>query len=124
MAEKMNQTPASVGPEGEREFSISITPEELLEAVGCYDLLLPSEIGQVYEAMVAVPQFGVRVASALQFAAKNAKTPEEKSRILDAAVVPAFLVGMLVGMMKPKPEQPEDHSEGFVSTFHAPKAGE
>lgn len=105
MAEKLNQTPtpAAAGIDGPtREFSITITPEELLDAVGCYDLLLPTEVSEAYKAMVQVPQFGLRVATALQLAAKKAKTPQEQSRVLDAAVVPAFLVGMLVGMAKPK----------------------
>ena len=107
MAEKMKQTPtpAPAVADGDgpiREFSITLTPEELLDAVGCYDLLLPTEVSEAYKIMIQVPQFGGRVALAFQEAARNATTPEAKSRILDAVVLPAFLVGMLVGISKPK----------------------
>jgi hypothetical protein len=82
----------------EKGPKIEFTVEELTEAVSQYELLTPAEVGMAYEAMLKVPQFGMKLAAALQFAAKmttaGKMTPD---RMLDAAVVPAFLVGMLVG---------------------------
>ncbi len=80
---------------------ITVTPEELREAVSSYDLMLPAEITGIYTAMLKVPEFGLRVAAALQNAAKAAgKGVLPKERVMDAAVVPAFLVGLMVGHAK------------------------
>jgi hypothetical protein len=69
--------------------------------------LTPAEVGEAYEAMLKVPEFGVKLAMALQFAAKMTTAGKMGTdRMLDAAVVPAFLVGILVGSSKPEMEVP------------------
>lgn len=88
-----------------KDPTFEFTVEELREAVGSYELLLPSEIESAYKTMLEVPQFGIKIAQALQFAAKMAgQGGLGKDRVLDAAVVPAFLVGLLVGLSR-KPER-------------------
>lgn len=84
--------------------TITITIEELKAALETSDLILPVEVSEVYRAMLATPEFGVRVAGALQAAMKAARTPEAKNRVLDAAVLPAFIVGLLVGRGQGKRE--------------------
>ena len=80
---------------------IEFTVEELREAVFCYEHLLASEIKAAYSVMLAVPQFGLKVAQTLQFAAKMAANGKmDKSRVLDTALLPAFLVGVLLGFSR------------------------
>lgn len=101
----------------EKDLKIDFTVEELQEAVECYNLLLPSEVEQAYKQLLIVPDFGVRVAQAFQRALKmcaDGKLPQ--NRVLDAAVLPAFLIGQLMGMAKAipaaAPTLPEGHSPG------------
>jgi hypothetical protein len=83
------------------EIKIEVTAAELREAISCYDLLLKPDIESAYAAMLEVPEFGLKLAQAMEYAAKMAgKGKMEEKRILDAAVVPAFLIGMLVGKGK------------------------
>jgi len=102
----------------ENEPKIDFTTEELQDAVECYNLILPSEVEAAYKQMLTVPAFGARVAQALQMAVKMhmaGKMPQD--RVLDAAVLPAFLVGMLVGVGKGRVDEvaiqlPAGHSPG------------
>ena len=78
--------------------AIKVTVEEMAAAVAKYDLMLPGEVAEIYLSMVAVPDFGLKVSLALQHAAvavSQGKLPRE--RVLDGALVPAFLIGVLVG---------------------------
>lgn len=80
------------------ELAITVTPNELKQAVARYDLMLPGEVTAIYTVMLAVPEFGLRVAMALQDAARAVSSGAmPRERVLDAAVVPAFMVGLMVG---------------------------
>jgi hypothetical protein len=86
------------GSEPRESPTFSFTAAELQDAVECYELLDQSEVEKAYQVMLAVPQFGLKVAKALQFAAKmSSQGKMGPDRVLDAAVVPAFLIGLLVG---------------------------
>lgn len=87
--------------------TITVTAEELQTALEASDLILRAEVESIYRVMLATPAFGARVAGALQAAAKAARTPQAKERILDAAVLPAFIVGLLVGREQGKKELAE-----------------
>ncbi len=97
--------------ENKLEPIIQITVEELKVAVSRYDTMLPGEVTSIYETMLAVPEFGARVAVALQNAVKMAnKGTMPKDRVLDAAIVPAFVVGALLGIGRGKrPQQDMDY---------------
>jgi hypothetical protein len=78
--------------------TITFGTEDLRAAVSNYNSLSLPEIQAAYSAMLEVPEFGLKVAQALQTAAKTAANGKgSPDRVLDAAVVPAFLVGLLVG---------------------------
>jgi hypothetical protein len=82
---------------------IKITVDQLRKAVEAFDLLLPSEIQAAYQAMLLAPELGVRIAQALQgamVAARKAGKPQ--GAVLDAAILPAFLVGLLAGIGQQK----------------------
>jgi hypothetical protein len=79
--------------------TITFGAEDLRASVSNYDSLSLPEIHAAYSAMLEVPEFGLKVAQALQVAAKTAANGKgSPERVLDAAVVPAFLVGLLVGV--------------------------
>ena len=81
------------------ESKINFTAQQLREAVTAYESLLKSDVEQAYAAMLQVPEFGVKVVQAMEYAAKLVnKGKMDGKRVLDAAVVPAFLIGMLVGL--------------------------
>ena len=77
--------------------TIEFTEQDLAAAVERYESLAQPEIEAAYDAMLAVPAFGLKVARALQAACLIATESKNPSRILDAAVVPAFLIGFLAG---------------------------
>ena len=78
---------------------IEITVEQLTQAVRDYEMLLPSEIAAAYQKMLSVPAAGMKIAQALQQAMLDAqKGILSRDRVLDAAVLPAFLIGLLVGI--------------------------
>jgi len=77
--------------------TIEFTEHELAAAVERYESLTQPEIEAAYAAMLAVPGFGLKLALAFQTACKDAAETRNPSRVLDAAVVPAFLIGYLVG---------------------------
>lgn len=84
---------------------IEVTVEQLTQAVRDYEMLLPSEIAAAYQQMLSVPAAGMKIAQALQQAAFDAqKGILSRDRVLDAAVLPAFLIGLLVG--KAQEEKP------------------
>ena len=91
------------------ESKISFTAQQLREAVTSYESLLKPDVEQAYAAMLQVPEFGVKVVQAMEYTAKLVnKGKMDGKRVLDAAVVPAFLIGMLVGLggsSSPKPIQ-------------------
>lgn len=83
------------------ETKIAVTAEELRGAVSCYELLLKSDVEQVYASMLEVPEFGLKIAQAMEHAAKMAsKGKIDEKRILDAVAVSAFLIGLLAGKGK------------------------
>ena len=85
----------------DREIKVDVTVEEMADALAFYATIEPEEISAAYEALLKVPKFGAAVSNALQTAAKGAAEGTfPRDRILDAAVVPAFLIGMLVGQAK------------------------
>ena len=95
----MSYTTSAVTSGGTENLRIALTIQELTAATARLELVLPSEVEAVYATLCQVPEFGLKVAMALQAAAKAAaegKAPRE--RVLDAAIVPAFLAGMLVGL--------------------------
>lgn len=78
--------------------AIRVTVEQLTQAVEDYEMLLPSEVEAAYKTLLAVPLAGLKIAQGLQqamLAATDGTLPQD--RVLDAAVVPAFLLGILVG---------------------------
>lgn len=78
--------------------AIRVTVEQLRKAVAEYDLLLPAEVEATYKTMLAFPPAGLRIAQGLQQAMlANVQGTLPQERVLDAAVVPAFLLGILVG---------------------------
>jgi hypothetical protein len=82
-----------------QDAPIQVTVEQLKTAVEAFDLLMPSEIEAAYQTMLQVPELGVRIAQALQgaiVAARKAGKPQ--GAVLDAAILPAFLVGLLAGI--------------------------
>ncbi len=87
---------------------LEFTPEELKEAVACWDLVLPADAQVIYERMLQVPEFGIRVAMALQNACKlTADGKMSPDRTLDAAILPAFTVGLILGLNRnPQPTEP------------------
>lgn len=83
---------------------LEFTPGELTEAVACWDLVLPDDAWPIYERMLQVPEFGVRVAVALQNACKlTADGKMSPDRTLDAAILPAFTVGLILGLNRNPP---------------------
>jgi hypothetical protein len=85
-------------PEG---WHVQVTVEQLTQAVEDYEMLLPVEIEAAYRTLLGVPLAGLKIAMALQQAMLDAsKGGLPRDRVLDAAVVPAFLLGVLVGMSK------------------------
>lgn len=79
--------------------ALQITVEQLTKAVQDYEMLLPSEIAEAYQTMLQVPSAGLRIAQALQQAVLDSQRGAlSKDRVLDAAVLPAFLIGLLVGI--------------------------
>jgi hypothetical protein len=85
--------------ERKTELNINLTVEQLQQAVQNYDLLLPTEVAETYQIMLAVPGLGLKIAQALQQAMLDAsKGILTRDRVLDAAVLPAFLIGLLVGI--------------------------
>jgi hypothetical protein len=78
---------------------IQITVEQLQQAVQDYEMLLPSEVAEAYQTMLQVPSAGLKIAQALQQAMLDAqKGILSRNRVLDAAVLPAFLIGFLTGI--------------------------
>jgi hypothetical protein len=94
--------------------TITFGTEDLRAAVSNYNSLSLPEIQAAYSAMLEVPEFGLKVAQALQVAAKTAANGKgSPDRVLDAAVVPAFLVGLLVGAGRPS--APVNSSIGSIT---------
>jgi hypothetical protein len=78
--------------------AIRVTIEQLTKAVADYEMLLPSEVEATYRTLLEVPAAGLKIAQGLQQAMLMAsKGTLPRDRVLDAAVVPAFLIGVLVG---------------------------
>lgn len=78
--------------------AIRVTVEQLSQAVQDYDMLLPAEVEATYRTLLAVPLAGLKIAQGLQqamLANVQGKLPQD--RVLDAAIIPAFLLGYLVG---------------------------
>jgi hypothetical protein len=94
-------TPATpTAPTEPSTIDALVTVEQLRQAVADYDLLLPSEVEKAYQTLLAVPLAGVKIAQGLQqamLANHQGRLPQD--RVLDAAVVPAFLIGVLVGRL-------------------------
>ena len=86
-------------------WKIAITVEQLQQAVLDYEILLPTEVAEAYQTMLQVPAAGLKIAQALQQAMFDASMGIlSRDRVLDAAVLPAFLIGLLVG--KAQAEKP------------------
>jgi hypothetical protein len=80
------------------ETKITVTVEELQEAVTNYDLILRSEVEEVFKVFLAVPGFGQKVAGAMQAAINLAGRDKAKqSQVLNAPVLASFLMGVMVG---------------------------
>jgi len=78
---------------------IQISVEELQQAVLDYEMLLPIEVAEAYQTMLQVPSAGMKIAQALQQAMLDAQRGIlPRDRVLDAAVLPAFLIGFFVGI--------------------------
>lgn len=80
------------------ENAAAFTADQLKQAVARYGELTEAERNQAYAGILAVAEFGQVVAEHFQEACKlsgEGKYPKE--RLLDAAVLPSFLVGLLVG---------------------------
>jgi hypothetical protein len=78
--------------------AIRVTVEQLRQAAADYELVLPAERLVAYETLLKVPEAGLKIALGLQqamLAASKGALP--KDRVLDAAIIPAFLIGYLVG---------------------------
>jgi hypothetical protein len=78
--------------------AIRVTVEQLTKAAADYELVLPAELEAAYLTLLEVPAAGLKIAQGLQVAMLAAsKGALPKDRVLDAAVIPAFLLGVLVG---------------------------
>ena len=87
---------------------IAVTVEELKAAVANYELVLPTEVDETLKVFLAVPAFGQLVAGALQAAINLAGHSRAKhSQVLNAPVMVAFLMGVLVGREQGKKELAE-----------------
>ena len=75
-----------------------VTPKEIKAASALYETLMPGEVTAIYRAMLESPELGLKVALALQQAAVAAQGGTlPKERVLDAALVTEFVIGVLVG---------------------------
>jgi hypothetical protein len=81
-----------------QQTQVTFTADELKCAVARYGELTEVEREQAYASLLAVAEFGQTAAEHFQEACKLAtKGKYPKDRMLDAVVVPSFLIGMLVG---------------------------
>ena len=80
--------------------AIRVTVEQLTQAAKDYELILPAEIEATYRTLLQVPAAGTKITQGLQQALLEVqKGTLGMGRVLDAAVVPAFLLGILVGQI-------------------------
>jgi len=102
----MEQESKDQGQEGQ-EIHIEVTEQELRDAVSCYDLLEAEEIKDICRAVSQVDDIGVRAVQAMQEAAKAAVSAGQKdisTILVSAAIVPALVIGLLVGQSKLRAE--------------------
>jgi hypothetical protein len=86
---------------GKDESQVTFTADELKRAVARYGELTEAEREQAYAGILAVAEFGQTAAEHFQEACKLAtKGKYPKDRMLDAVVVPSFLIGLLVGLQQ------------------------
>lgn len=79
-------------------MNVDFSAADLEAAVKRYESLTSPELEAAYTTMLAVPDFGLKIAQAFALACKEAtEIPTPNCRVLDAAVVPAFLIGFLAG---------------------------
>jgi hypothetical protein len=84
----------------ESDTTIQVTPEQLKEAVECYDHLLETDIQAAVKTLAAVPECGLRIAQALAQALKQMDHGKaHEINVVEAAALPAFLIGVLAGKL-------------------------
>lgn len=84
--------------ETKAETKMHVTVEQLEQALQEYEMLLPAEITEVFRTMLCVPPFAMKVTPALQQAVSIAKSPLTPHEVFHASGLPAFLMGLLVGI--------------------------